>query len=191
MGYRGRRTARYLREGKVPRRHPAHDGHPPSGRRARTDERRCAPHESPAGRRWCSEPGCRVAPGGHRVVLQHVSFQAPRPDLAGTTTAAAGRLRGLPRWLLAQCPGSLGEVQVPQPDSHSRRSGRPGLPAREVPGQVSEPQPAPWYPTATGVDHTWSDSAHRETTECSSAPCGLGRPRRHGTEDCGSSAQQA
>ena len=37
----------------------------------------------------------------------------------GQSAAAASRLRGVPRRLLAQRPGGLGQVQVPQPDSHA------------------------------------------------------------------------
>ena len=51
MGHRRRCPPRRLRPGQVPRRHPAHDGHPPSGRRSRTYEGYGTSHEGPVGRR--------------------------------------------------------------------------------------------------------------------------------------------
>ena len=94
-----------------------------------------------AGRRGRNEPGRRAPTGVRAGLLQHVALPAPQPDLSRSVSAAAGRLRGVPRRLLAQRPGAPGQVQVPQPDSHAGGGGRPGLPAGEVPGQLDQPQP--------------------------------------------------
>ena len=141
MGDSGRRAARRLRAGQVPRRHSAHDGHSPPGRRPRADERSGAPHEGAAGRRRHNEPGPGAAPGLRRGLLQHLSLPAPRSCLPRAATAASGRFRGVPRRLLAKRPGGPGEVQVPQPDSDLGRSRRAGLPDREVSRQLGQPQP--------------------------------------------------
>ena len=141
MGHRRRCPPRRLRPGQVPRRHPAHDGHPPSGRRAGTDQGCGTPHEGPVGRRRHHQPGPSPAPGLRRGLLQHLPLPTTRPHVPRPPTAVAGRLRGVLGRLLAQRPGGPGQVQVPQPDSDPRGSGRLGLPAGKVSRQLHQPQP--------------------------------------------------
>ena len=141
MGHSGRRAARCLRPRQVPRRHPAHDGHTPPRRGPGADQGRRAPHEGPARRRRRGEPGRRAATGLRRGLLQHLALPPPRPHLPRTPAAAPGRLRGVPRRLLAQRPGGIGKVQVPQPGPHAGGGGRPRLPLRKIPGQLDKPQP--------------------------------------------------
>ena len=141
MGHRGRRAARRLRARQVPRRHPAHDRHTPPRRSSRTDQGRGAHNEGATGRCGYRQSGCRPSPCFRSGLLQHVPLPTPRPYVARAATAAAGRFRGVPRWLLAQRPGGPGQVQVPQPDSHADGCGRAGIPVGEVPGQLYQPQP--------------------------------------------------
>ena len=82
MGHCGRRAARCLRAGQVPRRHPAHDGHSPPRRSSGTDQGRGSPHEGPVGRRRHNEPGPGAAPSLRRSLLQHVALPTPRPCFA-------------------------------------------------------------------------------------------------------------
>ena len=143
MGHRGRRAARRLRAGQVPRRHPAHDGHPPPGRRSRADQAGRAAHEGPVRPGRHHQSGRRLAPGRRGGVLQHVALPAARSHLARASAAVARRLRDLPLWLLAQRPGGPRQVQVPPPDSHAGGSGRAGLPGGKVSGQLDQPEPPP------------------------------------------------
>ena len=141
LGHRGRRAAGCVRARQVPRRDPAHDRHPPPGRRARADQGRRPRHEGDARRRGDHQPGRRPAPGRRRGVLQHVAVPAPRPHRHRPAAAVAGRLRDLPLRLLAQRRGGPRQVQVPSPDSHAGGSRRAGLPGGEVSGQLDQPQP--------------------------------------------------
>ena len=56
------------------------------------------------------------SPGRRTGVLQHFEVHAARPQGPRQPAAAQGRLRGLPRWLLAERPGHPRELRVPQPD---------------------------------------------------------------------------
>ena len=88
-----------------------------------------------------TNPDAAASTGVRRGLLQHVAVPSPRPCRPRQPTAVAGRLRGVSRRLLAQRPGGAGEVQVPQPDPHARRSRRTRLPAGEVPRSIGQPQP--------------------------------------------------
>ena len=74
--------------------------------------------------------------------LQHVEVHAARPPLADEPAAAAARLRGLPRRLLAERAGDPRRVRVPQPDPAALEGRRDRLADREVPRPVDQPQPA-------------------------------------------------
>ena len=86
------------------------------------------------------------APAGRRPgLLQHVEVHAARPPGPRQPAAAQGRLRGLPRRLLAERPGHPRELRVPQPDPAPVQGRRARHADREValPGHQPEPQPGP------------------------------------------------
>ena len=70
----------------------------------------------------------RCRPG----LLQHLEVHPEGSPGAGQPPAAQGRLRGLPRWLLAKRPGHPRQLRVPQPDPAPLQSRRPRLADREA-----------------------------------------------------------
>ena len=87
------------------------------------------------------DPALRQAAG--QVVLQHLEVHAARPARPRQPAAAQGRLRGLPRRLLAQRAGDPRELRVPQPDPAPVQGRRAGHADREVPRPRHQPQPQP------------------------------------------------
>ena len=110
--------------------------------------------------------------------------RSPRPR---QPAAAPGRLRGLPRRLLAQRPGHPRQLRVPQPDPAALQGRRPRHADREVPRPRHQPQPQPGHDTATAQSGTrastttpwapssrsWSAASTRRTTR---RPASTGRP---------------
>ena len=87
------------------------------------------------------EPGPGPAPGGGPGVLQHLEVHPARPQGPRQPAAAQGRLRGLPRRLLAQRAGHPRELRVPQPDPAALQGRRPRHADREAPLARHQPQP--------------------------------------------------
>ena len=78
-------------------------------------------------------PGPGTASGRRPSVLQYIEVHAARPQGPRQPTTAQGRLRGLPRRLLAECPGYPGEVRVSAPDPPPLQGRRPRHVDREIP----------------------------------------------------------
>ena len=133
LGHRRRRAARPLRARQVPRRDPADDRAAPPRRRARADQAGRARHEGLARQGGIVQPGPGAAPGRRPGVLQHVEVHAARPQGPRQPAAAQGRLRGLPRRLLAERAGHPRELRVPQPDPAPLQGRRARHADREVP----------------------------------------------------------
>ncbi len=105
LEYRRRCAARPLRTGQVPRRDSADDRAPAVRRRSGAHQAGCPRRQDiPRSSRDC-QPGLRIAPGRRASFLQHVSLHPARSPLSLQSAAATGRLRGLPRRLLAQRAG--------------------------------------------------------------------------------------
>ena len=68
---------------------------------------------------------------------------AARPAGPRQPAAAQGRLRGLPRRLLAERPGHPRQLRVPQPDPAPLEGRRPRHADREVPRARHQPEPQP------------------------------------------------
>ena len=68
---------------------------------------------------------------------------AARPSLPRQPAAAQGRLRGLPRRLLAERAGHPRQLRVPQPDPAPVEGRRARHADREVPRPDDQPQPQP------------------------------------------------
>ena len=83
----------------------------------------------------------RQAAGQAFYNTSHV--HAARPPRPRQPAAAQGRLRGLPRRLLAERPGHPRELRVPQPDPAAVEGRRPRHADREVPLAGHQPQPEP------------------------------------------------
>ena len=132
------------------------------------------------------EPGRRVAAGRGAGVLQHVQVHAPRPARPRQPAAAQGRLRSLPRRLLAERAGHPRQVRVPQPDPPAVEGRCPRHPDREVPRPSDQPRPAPRQerrrldqaiPASTTMrwarsSRSWSAASTRRTTR---RPASTGR----------------
>ena len=84
-----------------------------------------------------------AAPGRRPGLLQHLAVHPARPQGPRQPAAAQGRLRGLPRRLLAQRPGHPRQLRVPQPDPAALQGRRPRHADREVPRPRHQPQPQP------------------------------------------------
>ncbi len=80
---------------------------------------------------------------GHSF-LQHLQIHAPRSEGPCEPTAAQGRLRGIPRWLLSQRPGHSREVRVSESDPAAVQGRRSRHVDREtaIAGHQLEPEPA-------------------------------------------------
>ena len=74
-----------------------------------------------------------AAPGRRPGVLQHLEVHAARPQVPRQPAAAQGRLRGLPRRLLAERAGHPRQLRVPQPDPAPVEGRRARHADREVP----------------------------------------------------------
>ncbi len=84
-----------------------------------------------------------AAPGRRPGLLQHLEVHAARPAGPRQPAAAQGRLRGLPRRLLAERPGDPRQLRVPQPDPAALEGRRARHADREVPRPDDQPQPEP------------------------------------------------
>ena len=141
LGHRGRCPPRCLRPRQVSRRDPPDDGAAPPRRGARTHQAGRAGHQSGAGRRRGRQPGRRAPASGRTGLLQQLEVHAPRPAGQGQPPAAPGRLRGLPRRLLAERPRHPRQLRVPQPDPVPLEGRRPGLDDREAHLARHKPEP--------------------------------------------------
>ena len=143
LGHRRRRPPGPLRPRQVPRRHPADDRAAPARRGARADEAGRARHEGVARQGEDHQPGPGPAPVRRAGVLQYLEVHAARSQGPRQPAAAQGRLRGLPRRLLAERPGHPRELRVPQPDPAALQGRCAGHADREaaLAGHQPEPQP--------------------------------------------------
>ena len=89
------------------------------------------------------QPGPGAAAGRRPGLLQHLEVHAARPQVPRQPAAAQGRLRGLPRRLLAQRPGHPRQLRVPQPDPAALQGRRARHADREVPLARHQPEPQP------------------------------------------------
>ena len=78
------------------------------------------------------QPGPGAAPGRRPGLLQHLEVHPARPPGPRQPAAAQGRLRGLPRRLLAQRAGDPRQLRVPQPDPAPLEGRRARHADREV-----------------------------------------------------------
>ncbi len=93
-----------------------------------------AGHRRP-GRGRCATPPARPFYNTSKFTLRDLR-------VAHEPAAAHGRLRGLPRRLLAERAGHPRRLRVPQPDPAALEGRRDRLADREVPRPVDQPQPA-------------------------------------------------
>ena len=89
------------------------------------------------------QPGRGAAAGRRPGVLQHLEVHAARPQGPRQPAAAQGRLRGLPRRLLAERPGHPRQLRVPQPDPAALEGRRARHADREVPRPAINLSPSP------------------------------------------------
>ena len=87
------------------------------------------------------DPALRQAAG--QAFYNTSKFTLARPARPRQPAAAQGRLRGLPRRLLAQRAGHPGELRVPQPDPAALQGRRPGHADREAHVARHQSQPGP------------------------------------------------
>ncbi len=130
LGNRGRCVARCLCQRKVPRCDPADGGDPAVGFGAGADEAEGAGDAYAAGRGGDRQPGRGAAAGGGTVVLQHVGIYVEVVD--GQSAAAGAELPDVSGWVLAECAGDSGQVQVPESNPDAGGIGFAGVSDRKV-----------------------------------------------------------
>jgi hypothetical protein len=133
LGHRRRRPPRPLRARQVPRRHPADVRASPPRRRARADEE-AGPRDQGDPRQGRHHRAARRAVQGlGSGVLQHLEVQPARPQVTREPAAAQGRLRGLPRRVLAERPGHPDQLRVQERARPPLQERRARHAHREVP----------------------------------------------------------